>query len=71
MPAGLKMYRPLARDEPVSDGGNVDDSLPWVGLHTGGWKECAEEGVAEMCDELTAIPIPHPSVPLRGGRQRS
>jgi len=34
--------------------------------HTGAEEECEEEGVAEtMCDELTAIPFPHPPVPVR------
>jgi len=43
----------------------VENCLPWVGLHSGAGKE-SEEVAAEKCDELTATPIPHPPVPLRG-----
>jgi len=50
----------------------MQDCLPWEGPHSGAGAECEEEGVPETtCDELTPAPIPHPSVPLRGKRQRN
>ena len=40
---------------------------PWQRPYAGAGKECEEEGAAETrCDELTATPIPRPSVLLRG-----
>ncbi|GAB0186526.1 zinc finger and BTB domain-containing protein 5 [Grus japonensis] len=47
----------------------LEDCLLWEGPHAGAGEECEEEGAAETtCDELTAIPIPHPPVPLKGSR---
>jgi len=43
----------------------MENCLPWRDLTRAG-KECEEEGAAEMCDELTATPIP-PA--LRRGRR--
>jgi len=45
------------------------DCLLWEEPHTGAGEECEEERAAETtCDELTAIPIPCPTVPLLGWR---
>ncbi|GAB0192656.1 zinc finger and BTB domain-containing protein 5 [Grus japonensis] len=43
----------------------VKDGVLWEGSHTGVEEQHEEEVVAEMKSyELTAIPIPHPPVPL-------
>jgi len=47
----------------------MESCLLWEGPHTGARGECEEEGVAETtCNELTATPIPRPSVPRSGRR---
>lgn len=38
----------------------------WEGPHTETEEDYEQEGGAEMCDEETAMPLPHPSVPLDG-----
>jgi len=44
---------------------------PMEGIQAGAGEECEEEEAAETtCDEPTAAPIPHPSVPLAGRRWR-
>jgi len=49
----------------------VKNCLLWVGPHARAVEECGEEDAVEtMCDELTAIPILCPPVPVReGGRE--
>lgn len=54
----------------------VEDGLPWKVTHSGAGEGCEEfspeeEVVTEMCDELTATPIAHLPVPLRGGGNQS
>jgi len=45
----------------------MEDSLPWEEPHTGAGEKTENEGATEiLCDELTAIPILHPSVWLAG-----
>jgi len=49
----------------------VENCLLWEGPHAGTGEECKEEGAVERtCDDLTAIPIPHPPMLLVGRRQR-
>jgi len=48
-----------------------EDCIPWEGAHAGTGEDCEEEGAAETCDELTATPISHRPVPLRGRRWRT
>jgi len=43
---------------------------PWEGPQVVAGAECEEDRAAEMCDELTATPIPCPPAPLGGRRER-
>lgn len=46
----------------------VKDRLPWEGPHAVAEEKHEDEGAAEMCNELTAIPILCPFA-LLGGRR--
>jgi len=48
----------------------MENFLLWERSHAGAGAESEEEGVAEMCDELTATPIPCTLVLLKGRRWR-
>ncbi|KAJ7425211.1 hypothetical protein WISP_24425 [Willisornis vidua] len=43
----------------------MENCLLWEGPHAGALEEGEEEGAAEKCDDLTAIPVPQPPAPLQ------
>lgn len=49
----------------------MENHFPWEGPLAAARKECEEEEVRETtCDELTVMPISHPSVQVEGGGKK-